>query len=245
VFEERFKTRGYGINIKLGMIYKPQEFWRIGLAFHSPTFYQMTDSYDYIVTTNTERYKETLDMATSELIGTNSEFKYNLITPYRIIGSISYVLREIQDVTKQRGFITADVEYVNHAASSFSTSDDGDNSIGTENYLKSVNRSIDNAYKGTFNFRAGGELKFTTFMVRLGAAYYGNPYKEIKDEFGDRLNLSGGLGYRNKGFFVDLTYVHARNRDVHYAYRLQNGAYAGARLNNINGHVVATLGLKF
>ena len=81
-------------------------------------------------------------------------------------------------------------------------------------------------------------------MVRLGAAYYGNPYKDIAGEKGSRLNLSGGLGYRNQGFFIDLTYVHAMNKDKHFAYRLQQAQYSGATVKNTAGNVFLTLGFK-
>jgi hypothetical protein len=245
IVRESMTQTGYGLNLKLGLIYKPAEYWRLGLAFHSPTYFRITDRNQVTITTNTEGYRGIQTQSIADIPGASPEFKYVLITPYRVTGSISYVLREIEDVTKQRGFITADVEYVNYRASSYSTDGDVTYAPGTEDYLKSLNRAIDNAYKGAFNFRAGAELKFTTVMVRLGAAYLGNPYKDIRGESGERINLSGGLGYRNKGFFVDLTYVHALNRDVNFAYRLQNGDYSGANLNNVRGNVVATVGFKF
>jgi hypothetical protein len=151
-----------------------------------------------------------------------------LVTPYRVTGSVSYVLREIQDVTKQKGFLTADIEYVNYKASSFQPDEDNGSDEGTKTYLKSLNSAIDKAYKSAFNFRAGGELKFTTIMVRLGAAYYGNPYKDIKGEKGN-----------------NLTYVHAMNKDVNFAYRLENDPYYAANIKNTTGNVFATVGFKF
>ena len=86
-----------------------------------------------------------------------------------------------------------------------------------------------------------GELKFNTIMVRLGGAYYGNPYKEDK---ANRIKLGGGLGYRNKGFFVDLTYVYAINKDVNYPYRLQDKPDDPASIRNNAGNIVATIGFK-
>lgn len=243
-FEETLTTSGFGANLKLGIIYKPQEFWRLGLALHSPTIYSLTDKYEAQLTTNTEAHAGTWsDYSKDYTGGQPSEFEYLLVTPYKVIGSISYVLREIEDITKQRGFLTADIEYVNHKASSFSADDEnGDQSTTT--YLKQLNKAIDNAYKGAFNFRVGGELKFTTVMVRLGAAYYSNPYKNINGEKGHKLNLSGGLGYRNKGKFIDLTYVHSMTKDVHFPYRLQNGPYSGANIKGTIGNVILTFGIK-
>ena len=34
-------TKGFGVNAKLGVIFKPQEAIRLGLAVHTPTFYSL------------------------------------------------------------------------------------------------------------------------------------------------------------------------------------------------------------
>ena len=249
-FSDELISKGWGINLKLGVIYKPQEFWRLGLAFHSPTFYRLSDTYSSQVTTNTENYQGIYtDYSEDYTDGGPEVFPYAHITPYKVIGSISYVLREIQDVTKQRGFLTADVEYINYKASSYMVDEDEDevyvNSAANKAYYRRLNKAIDQAYKGAFNFRVGGELKFTTLMVRAGAAYYGNPYKEVNGGKGEKLNLSGGLGYRNKGMFIDLTYVHSMTNDIHAPYLLENQANPVAKLKNTTGNVLLTFGYKF
>jgi hypothetical protein len=53
------------------------------------------------------------------------------------------------------------------------------------------------------------------------------------------------LGYRHKGFFIDLTYVHAFNKDVDFGYRLQDKANTFATVKNQRGNIVGTLGIKF
>jgi hypothetical protein len=246
IFQDNLHTSGVGVNAKFGLIYKPAEFWRLGLAIHSPTFYSLTDTYEADVTLNDDvaDNQSWHDHSKSYNNDEPNQFKYDLTTPYRVIGSISYVIREIEDITKQKGFLTADVEYINYKASSFTPTDQTNTSESDKAYLKQLNQAIDNAYKGAFNVRAGGELKFTTVMLRLGGAYYGNPYKNIHGEKGSRLNLSGGLGYRNKGFFIDLTYVHSINKDVHFAYRLTTAPYFGANLKNTTGNVLLTVGFK-
>ena len=243
-FEDELSTNGAGLNLRLGAIYKPSDYLRLGLAIHSPTYYALTDKYTATVTTNTESYQGLLTQSSTVFTNSGpSNFQYDLFTPYRIIGSASYVLREIQDVTKQRGFLTADIEYVNYKFSSFSTNG-GSADQSTKDYLKTLNKAIDKAYKGAFNFRAGGELKFTTVMARLGVAYYGNPYQSINGEKGSRLHLSGGLGYRNKGMFVDLTYIYTMGKDVNFPYRLQYSAYSGANIKASASSILLTFGFK-
>jgi hypothetical protein len=242
---ENLTTNGIGANVKVGVIYKPVEYVRLGLAIHSPTYFSMTDRYNASVTANTENYQGQWDQNSGIFTGgSDAEFKYTLLTPYRIIASASYVLREIEDVRKQKGFITADIEFVNYKASSYSTVSADDDDQSTKNYLKSLNKAIDNAYKAALNFRVGGELKFTTLMVRLGGAYYGNPYKNIAGEKGHRFQLAGGLGYRDKGFFIDLAYVHTMGKDVHFPYRLQSTSFTGATIKNTGGNAVLTFGFK-
>ena len=244
-FNEKLTTKGLGLNLRLGVIYKPADYVRLGLAIHSPTYYSLTDKYTATVTTNTESYEGTQTQSSTLFNnGQSSDFKYILVTPYHLIASASYVLREIEDVTKQKGFLTADIEFVNYKFSSFSPDRENSNDQGTKDYLKSLNKAIDKAYKGAFNFRAGGELKFTTIMVRAGVGYYGNPYKDIHGEKGSRLQLSGGLGYRNKGLFVDVTYVYTMTKDVHFPYRLQYSNFSGANIKGTGGGILLTVGFK-
>ena len=241
---ENLSTNGIGINLKVGLIYKLADYWRFGFAVHSPTLYQLTDKTEVTITTDTEQYEGLQTQSTGDVAGSNAQFKYVLVTPYKLIGSLSYVLREVEDVTQQRGFITADVEYINYKSARFKTDPNNGNDPSTADYFTQLNEAIKAAYKGAFNFRIGGELKFTTLMVRAGFAYYSNPYNNIHNETGNHMNVSGGLGYRNKGFFIDLTYVQQLNKDVNFAYRLDSAPYFGANVKTTTGNVFLTVGFK-
>lgn len=246
IFTDQLQTEGAGINLRAGIIYKPATYWRLGFTFHSPSFYSLTDRYQASVILNDDVPDDQAwqDRTGNYIDDESSEFKYFFTSPYRVGASVAYVLREVEDVRKQRGFLTADVEFINYASSSFSTDPEGQDDNATQNYLKTLNRSIDQAYKPAFNIKAGGELKFTTIMLRAGAAYYGNPYKNIAGENGSIVNITGGAGYRHKGFFADLAYVHGIKRDVHFAYRLQSAPYSGANVRSASGRVLLTLGVK-
>jgi hypothetical protein len=243
--DEYLETKGEGVNLKAGVIYRPASAFRIGLALHSPTFYKLTDRYNARVTTNTELYKG-LQTQSSNLFTNNTDasFSYYLTTPYKFIASIAYVLKEVQDVRKQKGFISADIEYVNHKATSYSRDAQSDNTQSTRQYLKSLNQSVDNAYKGTINIRLGGELKFNQFMVRGGFNYLSNPYVNIAGENGNKTQFTSGIGYRNKGLFIDLSLIHTTGNDVHYAYRLSNQAFYGASIKQNGNMIVFTIGTK-
>jgi len=239
---ETLQTKGIGINAKLGAIYKPMEDVRLGLTIHTPTIYELTDKYSAEVITDLEGYggsgiktQSSNDLNNGQLL----ESKYDLITPLKVIASASYVFREVEDVKNQRGFITADVEYINYKGASFKAADKTD--AVAKDYYSALNKVIDNLYKNAFNFRIGGEIKFNTLMFRLGGAYYGNPYK---NETANLYKVSGGLGYRNKGIFIDLTYVYSINKDIHYPYLLQDKANSPASIKNNAGNIIATIGFK-
>jgi len=239
---ESLQTKGIGVNAKLGIIFKPVENVRLGLAFHTPTVYQLTDDYTTEVITDLEGYGGAGIKQQSSTDLTNGQplqSKYNMTTPWRLILSGSYLFgNDIENVQSQKGFITADVEYVNYKNASFHSVT---NDASTADYYNSLNKTIDNLYKSTINARLGGELKFNTFMVRLGGAYYGNPYQ---NQTSDDVKVTGGVGYRNKGIFLDLAYVYSMNKNVNYPYLLQDKPNTPAYLKTNRGNIVATIGFK-
>lgn len=240
---ENLQTKGAGINVKLGLIYKPVEYVRLGLALQTPTWYTLTENYSYEVVTDLEGYAGAGIKRQSSKDFNNGEEglnKYSMVSPWKAAASASYVFREVSNVRRQRAFIAADIEYVNHKGSSFS---EAEGSVaGSDQYYKELNNAIDDQYKGTFNFKLGGELKFNTLMFRLGGAYYGNPYRYEK---ANKINVGGGLGYRDKGVFVDLAYVHSINKDINYPYRLEgNEGFSAATLKGAGNNFLVTVGFK-
>jgi hypothetical protein len=256
-FTEEFSTRGAGLNAKLGLIYKPVERIRLGITFHTPSVLILKDQTNASLTADVENYAKRINndnsrpsvftTSTQDLTdGQNYTYEYQLVTPWRAAVSASFVFREIKDVTKQKGFITADVELVNYKAASYATASTVSNP-GEEDYFKSLNNSIDNIYKAAVNARIGGEVKFKTIMVRGGFNYMGNPYKDKPEGAVNnrRLTPSLGLGYRDKGLFLDLTYAHTFGREFHVPYLLNDNGSPFANNNFSNGQVVATVGFKF
>ena len=246
-YSDNFQTTGIGFNMKLGVIYKPQEYIRLGLALHTPSAFFMKDERTARLITNLETptgQPETF--SESSLLFTNNqpgESKYVQSSAWKAIASASYVFRELENVKKQKGFISADIEYVNHRYSRFRSDNEAPSDQEKEDY-KALNNVVKNYYKGALNFRVGGEVKFNIIMARLGFGYYMNPYKDAAFK-ANRMLLSGGLGYRHKGMFLDLTYVHNISKDADFPYRLQDRANTYATSKQTLGNVVATVGWKF
>jgi len=246
-YKETYSSKGAGVNAKLGAIFKPDNAWRLGLAVHTPTFYVLKDNVSASMVTNTENYAPIGSITSNELDqGSSGNVKYELSSPWKLIASGSYIFGGgVEDIKKQKGFITADVEYVTTKSPRFgSPKDENGVAIYDAGYFDAVNNVVKSYYKNNFNFRLGGELKFNTLAVRAGIAYSTSPYKE-SDLKANRIFISGGLGYRNKGLFADLTYVEGFTKDVNFPYRLSDKSNTYAVVKQSTGTMVLTVGFKF
>jgi hypothetical protein len=242
-YTDDFKTSGVGLIGRVGVIYRPKEYIRLGLAIHTPTYMSLTDKRTTHMRTELENPVANFEVSSQTFTNDQpGKAKYNQTTPFKAILSASYVFREVENVKNQKGFITADIEYVHHKGSKFSSNNE-EPTDEEKSYYKALTKVVKREYKGNFNFRVGGELKFNIIMARLGFAYYGNPYKGTGYK-ANRMLLSGGLGYRHKGMFLDLTYVHAMTKDVNFPYRLEDRANTYASLKQNRGNIVATVGFK-
>ena len=249
-YQENYSSKGWGLNGKLGVIFKPSATWRVGLALHTPTMYGITDKLNASMITRTENYtsqpqisinSDSLDRMAG--VSPNSSVGYNMYTPWKFMVSGSYIFGGgAEDVKRQKGFITADLEYTTTSSPRFKSADE--NGVDDSGYFDAVNDAIRHSYKGSLGMRLGGEMKFNTLMARAGLAYYTSPYQD-KSLTADRLFASAGLGYRNGGMFADLTYVMGFARDVNFPYRLADKANTVATLKEIGGTIMVTVGLKF
>lgn len=244
-YEEKQSTTGAGLNAKLGVIFKPIQELRIGASIHTPTIYGLKDKVWNKMVTNVENYNPSrpVDSVTSDLFNGNQTpvYKFDMVSPWKFLLSGSYIFHGVEDVTQQRGFITADLEWVTYGSSKFSPTEENDD----QTYYDNLNKTVKSYYKGALNIKVGGELKFNTFMIRGGYAHYGSPYEESALK-ASRSVISGGVGYRNKGIFIDLTYVHCIYKDVHFPYRLdpvyKQNTYAD--IKSTIGQILLTVGFK-
>ena len=253
-YREKYWTSGAGFNARAGLIFSPTPAWRIGLAVHTPSELALTDRISASMITQTENYipnlktvaisSDSLDELTGLSPRPNST-TYRLITPWHFLLSGSYLFGGGQaNIKNQKGFITADLEYITTHSPHFSVPTDDDGNPTSDYDYGPVNQVIKAAYKGTLSARLGGEMKFDTWLVRAGAAYYGNPYSQSGLK-ADRLYFSGGLGYRVKAFFADLSYVMGFNRNIDVPYRLADKDNSYASLKETGGTLLMTVGVKW
>lgn len=244
---EDLKTDGVGFNTRIGMIYRPLAPLRLGVTFVSPTWATFTDSYITSMVTDTKEFGRRTANSTETNNGYADESKYSVTTPLKGIASASWIFRPAGgDVTKPSGFISVDYEYTDYAAMKIKMKNGG-TSDASESAEK--NSAIDATYQAASNIRVGGELKLNVFALRAGFAYYGNPYK-ISGFDGSRKFYTGGVGYRNKGLYLDLALVYNTATRQEQPYTILPNTQgvtspAPAEIDSKIVNVTATLGFKF
>ena len=236
-FEENLKTTGVGINAKIGMIYRIDQMFRVGLAFHTPSAISMTDrwdtsmNYDYVfINNNGDEERSDLDASEPE----STPFEYKLKTPMRAILSGAAIIQ-------RSGFISAEVEYVDYTKSKFDlTINDFD--PGTVIYEEDLNEEIKDNFASAINIRLGGEYVYEKFRFRAGYGIIGTPYADGSTNS----TYSFGLGIREKKFYLDLAYKATDKKETYTPYRLTN-ASAEQIIDNeakVNRYIL-TLGFRF
>ena len=109
VFRDNMVARGNGFNFKVGGIYKPNDWLRVGAAVHSPNWMTVNESYDRSMTAV---FKGEPDYPADSPEG---NYQYRIKTPARFITSLAIVGGKF-------GLISADYELVDYTSTKLRTS---------------------------------------------------------------------------------------------------------------------------
>jgi len=233
VLNENFSSKGWGLGAKLGIIYKPESFLRLGFTIHTPQLITLRDKISADMTTNTEKYAGVQSASSNDLNdGYPGIREYTIATPLKTIFSGSYFFAQPNKPSQPLGFISADLEWVNYTGTHYyaNTYDQA-----STDYYDALNSTIKAAYKNNVNIKVGSELRLTgNWMARAGFAYYGTPYKDETIK-ASRVVLSGGFGYRSNNHFIDFTVSNTNTKDALFPYRLNDkpntyANYTGSQL---------------
>lgn len=207
------KTTGTGFNLKFGLILKPVQELRIGVAVHTPTWYSMTTSYNANLTYGGSNRVQR-DRGTNTAV-----YDWNLRTPWKLMFGLAGVIGG-------RGIISADYEYSAydkmHTSDSYGDFDDYNDDIATY-------------FRATHTLRLGAEFRVTPqFSLRLGYSYASSNVKSDAADNNLEIYTSGtnlgytfnqssnyvtaGLGYRTGGFYVDLAYVNRQRTSTYHCF---------------------------
>jgi len=269
-FTERFTTRGTGLNGKFGLIYRPVDALRIGISAQTPTFFSLTDE---ITTTElgvsyigTDSTGEDLPVTVNGEIPPG-EFDYNLTTPFRATAGLMVLLGK-------KGFVSADVEYVDYSAASFGSASGSINDPNVVDFSPE-NSEISQLFQQAVNLRLGGEARIDMFRLRAGFAYHSSPLSRAGQEYlalqtgardfrdlvgqdpadlaatrqldAERLFFTLGAGIRQPNFFLDVSLVNQRQMGKVAPYTVGSDEIFQPTLTNerIINRLVVSLGFNY
>jgi hypothetical protein len=230
IFEENLITSGSGINMKMGVIYRPTQMLRIGAAIHTPTFFRLEDSFNSRMTYEYEFEGTNRDTRESP----DGFFEYRLRTPWRMMGSAAVLIKKF-------GFITGEIEYVDYGSSRFNFLNV--TQAADLEFERDLNNQVSNTFSGALNIKIGGEAVLANvFRLRAGYNLLASPFIDNDEYIGV---FSAGAGLRERNFFIDLAFRTQQFTDTYSPYRT---AFAGSPevSNDVRlQEYLLTIGFKF
>ncbi|MDE6559236.1 MAG: hypothetical protein K2K29_05075, partial [Muribaculaceae bacterium] len=239
-----YNISGTGFTYKLGVILRPIQELRIGVAFHTPTYYTLTQTFS----AQTEAYYNggstpIVNHSNADKNG-NYEPGYNdlrFVSPWKVmvsaagvIGNKLIVSADYQwDLTSKMHF--KDPSYYGGYYYDGPNYNDYFNSSYNSYDADGTNAAIKSLYSDIHTLRLGAEYRLTkNFSVRAG---YSNVSSGVRHEaeignvpvytagtmpdysFRNATNyITCGLGWRSGGFYADLAYVHKNNSSTYHAF---------------------------
>lgn len=271
------RIKGSGVDVKFGAIIRPFESspFRIGLAIHTPTFYNLTyengasmtsDIFLKDVQDGDSKFKVRDDNPGPDAVTTRESFDANggrrieqdfrLSTPWRFNASLGYTVGTSLA-------LGAEYEYEDYSSMKFKYPE-GDEMIDQ-------NSTIKNFMKGVHTFRIGAEYKvIPEFAFRLGYNYSSTAFK-VDDAYKwipanstltdtdfansqSHNNFTLGIGYRGKAFYADLAYQYSVYKEDFFPFYNDFETSPGywqpvtpqaTKVTNTRSQVLLTLGMRF
>lgn len=269
------RIKGSGVDVKFGAIIRPFESspFRIGLAIHTPTFYNLTYENSASMTSdvyleeryeNGEKYEvrveptegsQTSRVPVDANNGRGIEQDFRLSTPWKFNASLGYTVGTSLA-------LGAEYEYEDYSTMKFKYPE-GDEMIDQ-------NGTIKDFMKGVHTLRLGAEYKvIPQFAFRLGynystTAFEDGAYKWIPTnstltdtDFANsqsHSNYTIGIGYRGSCFYADLAYQYSAYKEKFYAFYNDLETAPGiwetvtpqaTNVKNTRSQVLLTLGFRF
>lgn len=188
---EYLSTYGNGFNFGLGIIVKPIENLRLGAAYQSPIWYNLSERFEQ---RRTYYFNGTIDPDPDYPVP--NYYDYQLKSPGKFIGSMAYIFGT-------KGLISFDYTYQGYNNTKLQPSS---NFIDENQYLNT-------GLRNTSSFRIGTEWKYNILSFRGGYRMIQSPYNNAPKAF-DTQGYSLGLGIKfSPSLALDFAYDNATYED--------------------------------
>lgn len=260
-----YRVSGTGFTYKLGLIVKPIQQLRLGVAFHTPTWY----SFDQYFYADTQYSYPQAGLAGGAMTndGWEGSSSFNFRTPWRLMFGAAAVI-------SNNLIVSADYEMAERQNMKFTSKSNywyGYPYLQSDDEFYYTNMDVKNYYKTQSTLRLGAEYRITPqFSARLGYVHSSSPVKaDVKEgretvyTSGTRLDYSFdnatnyvtfGLGFRISKFYLDAAFVSKMQSSQWHAFPsvyepVSNGyaevAAPAAKISSHNNQLVVTAGFRF
>lgn len=242
MLESHNNISGSGVDVKFGVILRPFEYspLRVGLAVHTPVFYNLTYNTSAILTSDyTDQVIDTYNYVDGDMW-----YDFHLRTPWVFNASLGYTVGSYLA-------LGAEYEYADYSGMDFSYA--GGGAMDWENNEAGL------CLQGVHTLRVGAELKpVPSFSLRAGynyttSAYKGDAYKALAVNSlttdTDFANLKAahtvtlGLGYHTGSFYADLAYKYDTYKSDFYPFMAEG--IQPMKETDARSKVLLTLGYRF
>ena len=240
-------TEGVGINAKFGVIYKPINELRLGVAVHSPTRMSLKDTYGGNISAEYSGDKVKRTYVLTEDYPDNT-VRYDLLTPWKFMGSAAAVVGG-------KAILSADYEY--EASQYMRIYDDR----GHE--FTDATEEIKAYLQPVHTVRVGAEYRVSPqFSLRAGYSYQTSAAQDaVKDDKIDvevsgcnpaysydksNQHITAGFGYHSGNFYFDMAYVNQLRKTNYHAFSgIVDLPSVSTEVKDNNNRVTATVGFRF
>lgn len=240
-----YRVEGNGIDLKLGAIVRPFKYssFRMGFAFHTPTFYY--DLMDVTSASIADPEGYVFDTRDYERYNDDVRLEYKLRTPWRVNASMAYTFANCLAVN-------AEYEYADYTKSKFTKH---------TSVSKAQTSEMEYNLKAQHTFRVGAEYTYDGISLRAGYSNQSAPFEttaykflgastvnhtstEYMNRF-DKETVTLGGGYRGDVFYFDVAYVLQSQKADFYPYYDNEYENPAAKVKFMNQSFVATFGMRF
>jgi hypothetical protein len=250
--DNNLESEGVAYSVNLGVIVRPIDALRVGVAYNSPKWYSMTDYFYAKGGTYVADYTSQPKMEADTPLGKFAE--YRLRTPGRWIFSAAGIIGST-------ALVSFDYELTDYKSMYLSD---------RQGYAYENNKDIREDFGLGHTVKLGAEVKVTPqFALRAGYVWQPSPMKELLRNGGQEVFPVGtvshftvsnatsyytaGLGYRfTPNFYMDLAYILRNQKEAFYPFSniyAENGAaelkIEPSNLSIYTSRVALTFGYKF
>lgn len=267
-----YNISGTGYTYKLGVILRPIQELRIGVAFHTPTYYTLTQEYS----AKAEAYYNGESNPVVKYSNQDKDGYWNpgyndmrFVSPWKVMVSAAGVIANRLIVSADYQWdLTSKMHFKDPAYYSYYDYPYyGDYFGGSNNsYDYDVNPEIDKYYTDIHTLRVGAELRLAKpLSLRVGYSNVSSGVTDAASSGKEIIYTAGtmpdysfknstnyytcGLGWHKKGFYADLAYVYKTYTSTYHAFSgdpdagIQVSPTAKVKFNA--NQVVMSLGYKF